>query len=113
MVGTMAKSRGMDAVIEKSSKASRPTRKPALKRKGPGIAIMIAVGKPKPGQGMGMGKPMQKREDDEPTEEMGPKAFNAKVAMVEARIAELEAKLAELDGDAGEMDEEEDEDEDE
>ena len=105
----MAKSRGMDAVIEKSSKASRPTRKPALKRKGPGIAIMIAVGKPKPGQGMGMGKPMQKREDDEPMEEMGPKAFNAKVAMVEARIAELEAKLAELDGDAGEMEEEDDE----
>ena len=110
----MAKSRGMDAVIEKSSKAGRPTRKPALKRKGPGIAIMIAVGKPKPGQGMGMGKPMQKREDDEPAFEKGPKAFNAKIAMVLARVEELEAKLAELDGDAGEMDEEdEEEDEDE
>lgn len=102
----MAKSRGMDAVIEKFSKASSPTRKPALKRKGPGIAIMIAVGKPKPGQGMGkgMGKGMPE-EGMTRSDSLRP----SKIAMLEARIEELEAKLAELDGDTAEDEEMDDE----
>lgn len=106
----MAKSRGMDAVIEKSSKAGKVTRKPALKRKGPGIAIMIAVGKPKPGQGMGKGG-MPEEGKMTRSDSLRP----GKIAMLEARVEELEAKLAELDGDAGEMEEdgEEDDEEDE
>ena len=103
----MAKSRGMDAVIEKSSKAGKVTRKPALKRKGPGIAIMIAVGKPKPDQGMGKGMPEEGKMTRSDSLRPG------KIAMLEARVEELEAKLAELDGDAGEMEEEDDEEDEE
>jgi len=92
----MAKTkRGMDAVIEKSASAGKG-RKPALKRKGPGIAIMIAVGKPKPGMG----------EKEAPMAEEKPKG---KLAALEARIAELEAQLAAMEGeDEGEESEEED-----
>jgi len=88
----MAK-KGMDAVIEKSAAAGKG-RKPALKRKGPGIAIMIAVGKPKPGMGKG---PMREEMDEKP---------KSKLAALEARIAELEAQLAAMEGD-DEMDEDE------
>jgi hypothetical protein len=97
----MAKSRGMDAVIEKSSAAGRG-RKPALKRKGPGIAIMIALGKPKRGADAPAGPPAMTR---------GDALRPSKIAMLEARIEELEAKLAELDGESPEMADDEDEDE--
>jgi hypothetical protein len=95
----MAKKRGMDAVIEKASAANKG-RKPALKRKGPGIAIMIAVGKPKPGMGKGpMGKgPMREAMEEKP---------KSKLAALEARIAELEAQLSKLEEDDEEMDDEE------
>lgn len=88
------KKKGMDAVIAKAEAAGKSKRKPALKRKGPGIAIMIAVGKPK--QGMGKG-PMGEKGA------MGEKP-KGRIAELEARIAELEAKLAEM-GDDEEMDE--------
>lgn len=77
--------RGMEAVLAKVGK-----RKPALKRKGPGLAIMIAVGKPKPEKGKLMG-------DDRgfsPDEAVGA----GKIAQLEKRIAELEAELAMLKG---------------
>jgi hypothetical protein len=89
----MAK-KGMEAVLEKTSAAAKG-RKPALKRKGPGIAIMIAVGKPKPG--------MEKGEKGAPMADEKPKG---KLAALEARIAELEAQLAAMEGE--ESDEEED-----
>lgn len=95
--------RGMEAVIEKTSSAGK-RRKPALKRKGPGIAIMIAVGKPKPGMGEGKGEMKGKGEPGNPKE---------RLAMLEARIKELEAKLAMMGGDEEEVEEMDDEDEDE
>lgn len=94
----MAKAkRGMEAVLSKVNKVGRP-RKPALKRKGPGIAIMIAVGKPKPG----MGEKMDERMGKEPMRDgpMGEKP-KGKLAALEARIAELEAQLAAME--EGEM----------
>ena len=97
----------MDAVLAKLGK--KLNRKPLLKRKGmgsskpAGVTVVIGMGKP-------MGKPMQKREDDEPMEEMGPKAFNAKVDALMERIDMLEAKLAEYDGEAEESTDEEEED---
>ena len=93
----MAKPKGMDAVIEKSSAAAKNRRKPVLKRKGPGIAIMIAVGKPKPGGKMGgMHEGMG---------EKTPVSGNPKerLAILEARIKELEAKLAEMEDAHGKM----------
>lgn len=99
--------RGMDAVIEKTSAAGK-RRKPALKRKGPGIAIMIAVGKPKPGMGEGKGEmPGEMKGKGEPG---NPKE---RLAILEARIKELEAKLAMMGGDEEEGEEMDDEDEDE
>ena len=97
----------MDAVLAKLGK--KLNRKPLLKRKGmesskpAGVTVVIGMGKP-------MGKPMQKREDDEPMEEMGPKAFNAKVDALMERIDMLEAKLAEYDSEAEESTDEEEED---
>lgn len=97
----------MDAVLAKLGK--KLNRKPLLKRKGmgsskpAGVTVVIGMGKP-------MGKPMQKREDDEPMEEMGPKAFNAKIDALMERIDMLEAKLAEYDGEAEESTDEEEED---
>lgn len=92
------KKKGMDAVIAKAESAGKSKRKPALKRKGPGIAIMIAVGKPKGGMGKG---PMA--DSDEPMR--GPKG---RVAELEARIADLEAKLAEMGDEEDETEDDED-----
>ena len=98
----------MDAVLAKLGK--KLNRKPLLKPKGmgsskpAGVTVVIGMGKP-------MGKPMQKREDDEPMEEMEPKAMNAKIDALMERIDMLEAKLAEYDGEAEEpTDNEEEED---
>jgi hypothetical protein len=88
----MAK-KGMEAVLEKTSAAAKG-RKPALKRKGPGIAIMIAVGKPKPGMGKG---PMREEMEEKP---------KGKLAALEARIAELEAQLAAMEGEESDEEEE-------
>ena len=99
----------MDAVLAKLGK--KLNRKPLLKRKGmgsskpAGVTVVIGMGKP-------MGKPMQKREDDEPMEEMEPKAMNAKIDALMERIDMLEAKLAEYDGEAEESTDDEEEEED-
>ena len=101
----------MDAVLAKLGK--KLNRKPLLKRKGmgsskpAGVTVVIGMGKP-------MGKPMQKREDDEPMDEMTemePKAMNAKIDALMERIDMLEAKLAEYDG--GEAEESTDDEEEE
>lgn len=98
----------MDAVLAKLGK--KLNRKPLLKRKGmgsskpAGVTVVIGMGKP-------MGKPMQKREDDEPMEEMGPKAMSAKIDALMERIDMLEAKLAEYDGGEEEAEESTDEEE--
>lgn len=105
----------MDAVLAKLGK--KLNRKPLLKRKGKGmgmglskpagVTVVIGMGKP-------MGKPMQKREDDKPMEEMTemePKAINAKIDALMERIDMLEAKLAEYDG--GEEEESTDDEEEE
>ena len=97
----------MDAVLAKLGK--KLNRKPLLKRKGmgpskpAGVTVVIGMGKP-------MGKPMQKREDDEPMDEMEPKAMNAKIDALMERIDMLEAKLAEYDGEEEESTDEEEED---
>lgn len=97
------KKKGMEAVIAKAEAAGKTKRKPALKRKGPGIAIMIAVGKPKDGMSKG------------PMGEKGAMSEKPKgrIAELEARIAELEAKLAEMGDDEEDMSESEDDSEEE
>lgn len=101
----MAKAKGMDAVIEKASEAGK-RRKPAMKRKGPGIAIMIAMGAPK--------KPLmeQKMErkrmgmKDELDASKGEGMSKAKkIAALEEKIGYLKAELALLKADESEMDE--------
>ena len=107
----MAKPKGMDAVIEKASAAGKK-RKPAMKRKGPGIAIMIAMGAPK--------KPMMepKRErmgmdmKDELDASKGEGMSKAKkIAALEEKIGYLKAELALLKADESDMDEAEMDDE--
>ena len=105
----MAKPKGMDAVIEKASAAGKK-RKPAMKRKGPGIAIMIAMGAPK--------KPMMERErlgmKDELDASKGEGMSKAKkIAALEEKIGYLKAELALLKADESEMDESDMEEEDE
>ena len=105
----MAKAKGMDAVIEKASAAGKK-RKPAMKRKGPGIAIMIAMGAPK--------KPMMERErlgmKDELDASKGEGMSKAKkIAALEEKIGYLKAELALLKADESEMDESDMEEEDE
>jgi hypothetical protein len=85
----MAKAKGMEAVIEKASAASK--RKPAMKRKGPGIAIMIAMGPPKGA--------MKERErlgmKDELDASKGDGMSKAKkIAALEEKIGYLKAELA-------------------
>lgn len=100
----------MDAVLAKLGK--KLNRKPLLKRKGmgmgpskpAGVTVVIGMGKP-------MGKTMQKREDDEPMDEMEPKAMSAKIDALMERIDMLEAKLAEYDGEGEEEEESTDEEE--
>ena len=107
----MAKPKGMDAVIEKASAAGKK-RKPAMKRKGPGIAIMIAMGAPK--------KPMMERKrermgmdmKDELDASKGEGMSKAKkIAALEEKIGYLKAELALLKADESEMDEAEMDDE--
>jgi len=104
----MAKAKGMDAVIEKASAANKK-RKPAMKRKGPGIAIMIAMGAPKKG--------MMERErlgmKDELDASKGEGMSKAKkIAALEEKIGYLKAELALLKADESEMDESDMEEED-
>jgi hypothetical protein len=103
----MAKAKGMDAVIEKASAANKK-RKPAMKRKGPGIAIMIAMGAPKKG--------MMERErlgmKDELDASKGEGMSKAKkIAALEEKIGYLKAELALLKADESDMDEAEMDDE--
>ncbi len=109
----MAKPKGMDAVIEKASAAGKK-RKPAMKRKGPGIAIMIAMGAPK--------KPMMERKrermgmdmKDELDASKGEGMSKAKkIAALEEKIGYLKAELALLKADESDMDESDMEEEDE
>ncbi len=98
----MAKASGMEAVIEKASAAGKK-RKPAMKRKGPGIAIMIAMGAPK--------KPMMERErlgmKDELDASKGEGMSKAKkIAALEEKIGYLKAELALLKADESEMEDE-------
>ena len=104
----MAKASGMEAVIEKASAAGKK-RKPAMKRKGPGIAIMIAMGAPK--------KPMMERErlgmKDELDASKGEGMSKAKkIAALEEKIGYLKAELALLKADESDMDESDMEEED-
>ena len=104
----MAKAKGMDAVIERASEAGK-RRKPAMKRKGPGIAIMIAMGAPK--------KPMMERErlgmKDELDASKGEGMSKAKkIAALEEKIGYLKAELALLKADESDMDESDMEEED-
>ena len=104
----MAKASGMEAVIEKASAAGKK-RKPAMKRKGPGIAIMIAMGAPKKG--------MMERErlgmKDELDASKGEGMSKAKkIAALEEKIGYLKAELALLKADESEMDESDMEEED-
>ena len=107
----MAKASGMEAVIEKASAAGKK-RKPAMKRKGPGIAIMIAMGAPK--------KPMMERKrermgmdmKDELDASKGEGMSKAKkIAALEEKIGYLKAELALLKADESDMDEAEMDDE--
>ena len=105
----MAKAKGMDAVIEKASAANKK-RKPAMKRKGPGIAIMIAMGAPK--------NRMMERErlgmKDELDASKGEGISKAKkIAALEEKIGYLKAELALLKADESDMDESDMEEEDE
>jgi len=105
----MAKAKGMDAVIEKASAANKK-RKPAMKRKGPGIAIMIAMGAPK--------NRMMERErlgmKDELDASKGEGMSKAKkIAALEEKIGYLKAELALLKADESDMDESDMEEEDE
>ena len=120
----MPRSRGMDAVIEKSQGAMSGRRMPMLKRK-PGVAIMVAVEKPK------MGPPRtavtgQKDGKDEDggcpecgythskQERMGEDLSKSdKVAALEEKIGYLKAELALLKGEDDEEMDDDGEDEDE
>lgn len=102
----MAKPKGMDAVIEKASAAGKK-RKPAMKRKGPGIAIMIAMGAPK----KGMMEPKRERigmdMKDELDASKGEGMSKAKkIAALEEKIGYLKAELALLKADESEMEDE-------
>ena len=97
----MAKPKGMEAVIEKSSAANKK-RKPAMKRKGgPGIAIMIAMGAPKKGMMARRGADLKDELDASKGEGMS-KA--KKIAALEEKIGYLKAELALLKADESEMD---------
>jgi len=86
----MAKAKGMDAVIEKASAANKK-RKPAMKRKGPGIAIMIAMGAPKKGmmerERLGMKDALDASKGDGMSKAK-------KIAALEEKIGYLKAELA-------------------
>lgn len=107
----MAKAKGMDAVIEKASAANKK-RKPAMKRKGPGIAIMIAMGAPK----KGMMEPKRERMGIDMKDELDASKGEGmskakKIAALEEKIGYLKAELALLKADESDMDEAEMDDE--
>ena len=109
----MAKAKGMDAVIEKASAANKK-RKPAMKRKGPGIAIMIAMGAPK----KGMMEPKRERMGMDMKDELDASKGEGmskakKIAALEEKIGYLKAELALLKADESDMDESDMEEEDE
>ena len=112
----MAKPKGMEAVIEKSSAAGKK-RKPAMKRKGgPGIAIMIAMGAPKKGMMVRRGADMTNELDASKGEGMSKAkkiaALEEKIGYLKAELALLKADESEMDAEMEEMDDEEEDEED-
>ena len=81
----MAKTSGMNAVMQKAEAAATGKRKPMFQRK-PGMSVVIAVGSPKPGQ------------ESDDRESMGMQKRAMKHAMDRVKApADPESLLAELD----------------
>lgn len=114
----------MEAVLSKLGK--KLGRKPMLKRKGltdsspmkeSGMTVVIGMGRGKPMDGRGAmakrddrGYPTDKREDDEPMDEMEPESLSAKMDALMERIDALESRLDEYENGGSESDDEEEED---
>lgn len=94
----------MDAVLSKLGK--KLGRKPMLRRKGltdsspmkeSGMTVVIGMGKPMGGRGAmakrdDRGYPTEKRDSDEPMDEMEPESLSAKMDALMERIDALEAR---------------------
>lgn len=118
---------GMEAVLSKLGK--KLGRKPMLKRKGlsdsspmkeSGMTVVIGMGRGKPMDGRGAmakrderGYPMEKRDSDEPMDEMEPESLSAKMDALMERIDALESRLDEYENGGEESDEESDNEEEE
>ena len=113
----------MDAVLAKLGK--KLGRKPMLKRKGltesspmkeSGMTVVIGMGKPMGGRGAmakrdDRGYPMEKRDSDEPLDEMEPESLSAKMDALMERIDALESRLDEYENGGNESEESDDEEE--
>ena len=113
----------MEAVLGKLGK--KFGRKPMLRRKGltdsspmkeSGMTVVIGMGKPMRDRGPAQkrddkGYPVERREDDEPMDEMEPESLSAKMDALMERIDALESRLDEYENGGSESEESDDEEE--
>lgn len=109
----MAKTSGMNAVMQKAEAAATGKRKPMFQRK-PGMSITIAVGSPKPGQesgdreSMGMQKRAMKHAMDRVKSPADPESLLAELDDLNHRVTMMEKWCKENGMDDGKDMQEED-----
>ena len=109
----MAKTSGMNAVMQKAEAAATGKRKPMFQRK-PGMSVTIAVGSPKPGQesddheSMGMQKRAMKHAMDRVKTPADPESLLAELDDLNHRVTMMEKWCKENGMDDGKDMQEED-----